>query len=395
MNNRLNPIWMKAAVAGGLWASFEIIVGSLLHNLHLPFSGTLLATFSVILMISFLQLWNEAGLIWRAGLICGLMKSLSPSAVILGPMTGIMMEALFMDLVLFLVGRHMIGYVLAGMAALLSTILHKLTSLFILYGNDLVNIYTNLFRFIQKQLGLHEASPSDLIIWILSLYLLVGAMAALTGTFLGRTAIRRKTTRAPLPRPNDPFASAWLNTDPNQPFRIVLLLIHICLIPLLLILINRFGLVLQSLIPSALYLGFLLIYYKRILVRLSKPFFWGQLLLMTILAGLFWHPTEPGAYRFSNGFTVGLEMSLRAVLIVSAFSGLSVEIRNPRLTRFLLGIGFGSAYAALSLSFNSLPAMLDRAASIASFFKKPLHAFSRMILEAELWLECYQTHLPD
>jgi methylmalonyl-CoA mutase len=26
--------WMKAAVAGGIWASFEIIVVSMLHNLH-------------------------------------------------------------------------------------------------------------------------------------------------------------------------------------------------------------------------------------------------------------------------------------------------------------------------------------------------------------------------
>jgi len=395
MRNELNPIWLKAAVAGGLWASFEIIVGSLLHNLHLPFSGTILATFSVILMISFLQLWNERGLIWRAGLICGLMKSLSPSAVILGPMTGIMMEALFMDLVLLLVGRHIIGYVLAGMAALLSTILHKLTSLFILYGRDLVNIYTNLFRFIQKQLGLQDASPRDLIIYILIVYLLLGAMAALTGTFLGKAAIRRKKSEAPLPRPNDPFASAWLDTDPNQPFRLVLLFLHVCMIPLLLILINRSGLVLQSILPAFIYLGFLLYYYKRILGRLSKPFFWGQLILMTVLAGLFWHPAEPGDYRFSNGFLVGLEMSLRATIIVSAFSGLSVEIRNPRVTRYLLGIGFGNAYAALSLSFNSLPAMLDRAASMSSFLKKPLLTFSKMILEAELWLECYQRHLPD
>ncbi|MCK5068104.1 MAG: hypothetical protein KAR16_11715, partial [Bacteroidales bacterium] len=262
MKSELNPIWLKAAVAGGLWASFEIIVGSLLHNLHIPFSGTILATFSVILMISFLQVWNEPGLIWRAGLICGLMKSLSPSAVILGPMTGIMMEALFMDLVLFLVGRHMIAYILAGISALLSTILHKLASLFILYGTDLVNIYVNLFRFIQKELGLEEASPRDLIVWIFIVYILVGAIAALTGTFMGKQAMHRRETGAPLPRPTDPFASSWLDTDPNQPFRIVLLFIHMTMIPLLLVLINRFGLQLPSLVPAGIYLGFLLIYYK-------------------------------------------------------------------------------------------------------------------------------------
>jgi hypothetical protein len=393
MKSELNPIWLKAAVAGGLWASFEIIVGSLLHNLHLPFSGTLLATFSVVLMISFLQIWNETGLIWRAGLICGLMKSLSPSAIILGPMTGIMMEALFMDLVLFLVGRHVIGYMLAGITALLSTILHKLANLFILYGTDLVNIYANLFRFIQKQLGLEGASPKDLIIWILVVYVLVGASAALAGTFIGKQALRRKASKAPLPRLSDPFISSWQNADPNQPFRIALLFLHLVMIPLLLVLINRYGLQLISLAPSAIYLTFLLIYYKRILRRLMKPFFWVQLVLMILLAGFFWHPPEGSNFKFNSGFLVGLEMGLRAILIVSAFSGLSVELRNPRVTKYLLGIGFGNAYAALSLSFNSLPAMLDRATAFSAFLKRPVIELTKMLVEAELWLECYQTHL--
>lgn len=393
MKSDLNSIWLKAAVAGGLWASFEIIVGSLLHNLHIPFSGTLLATFSVVLMISFLQIWNETGLIWRAGLICGLMKSLSPSAVILGPMTGIMMEAVFMDLLIYLVGRNMIGYILAGIAALLSTIVHKLASLFILYGDDLVTIYVNLFRFLQKQLGLQNTNPKDLIIGIIILYILVGAAAAMAGILLGKKALQKQREGTSIAQPTDPFASAWQEADPNQPFRILLLLLHIIMIPTLLLLINRFGLQWQALIPAGLYLIFLLFYYKRIIHRLKKPFFWIQLVLMTLLAGLFWHPAEGSDLPMGNGFLVGLEMSLRAVLIVSAFSGLSVEIRNPRVTKFLLGLGFGRAYAALSLAFNSLPAMLDRSATLPSFLKRPFQAFSNMLMEAELWLECYQTQL--
>jgi len=393
MERGLNSIWLKAAVAGGLWASFEIIVGSLLHNLHIPFSGTILATFSIILMISFLQVWNETGLIWRAGLICGLMKSLSPSAVILGPMTGIMMEALFMDLIIYLIGRNMIGYILAGIAALLSTILHKLASLFILYGNDLVNIYVNLFRFLQKQLGLEEGNPKDLILGIIALYILVGAAAALAGNYLGRRAFRTHREVSSIAKPADPFASAWQDADPNQAFRFLLLFLHVIMIPALLLLINRFGLQFQSLIPAGLYLVFLLFYYKRIIHRLKKPFFWSQLVLMTLLAGLFWHPPEGTDLRLENGFLVGLEMSLRAVLIVSAFSGLSVEIRNPRVTKYLLGIGFGRAYAALSLAFNSLPVMLERSASLSSFLRRPFQAFSNMLMEAEMWLQCYKTTL--
>jgi hypothetical protein len=37
---KLKPVWLKAAVLGGLWASVEIIIGSFFHNLRLPFAGT-------------------------------------------------------------------------------------------------------------------------------------------------------------------------------------------------------------------------------------------------------------------------------------------------------------------------------------------------------------------
>jgi len=82
----LSQKWLKAAVIGSIWASVEIILGSFLHNLKIPFSGMILSFISVWLLISFLQLWKENSIILRAGIICALMKSISPSALILGPM---------------------------------------------------------------------------------------------------------------------------------------------------------------------------------------------------------------------------------------------------------------------------------------------------------------------
>ncbi len=394
MEYKPGNIWLKAAVAGGIWASFEIIVGSMLHNLHLPFSGTILATCSVILMIAFMQVWKVNGIIWRAGIVCGLMKSLSPSAVILGPMTGIMMEAAIMDLVIFLAGRHLAGYLLAGTGALLSAILHKLISLFILYGTDLVTIYVNLFGFIKKQLNLVDATPEGLVTTIIAVYVFLGTMAALTGYLLGRYAVRCQEDQ-PGPIPHiDPFRSAWENTNPDQPFRIILLFLHAGMIPGMLFLINRFGLSPVSMIPAGVYTLFLLVYYKRIMGRLLKPIFWSQLLIMTLVAGFFYHPPG-GAMKTGDGFLVGLEMSLRAIIIVSAFSALSVEIRNPMITGWLLKRGLGNPYAAVSLAFNSLPVMLERSANLKTFIRTPVRSFSGVICEAGIWLECYQTHAGD
>jgi hypothetical protein len=113
---------------------------------------------------------------------------------------------------------------------------------------------------------------------------------------------------------------------------------------------------------------------------------------MTLIAGVFWRPPEGSDFKFDNGFLVGLEMSLRAILIVSTFSALSVEIRNPRIINQLIKKGFGNAHAALSLAFNSLPVMLDRSAEFKGFIRNPWATFTALVIEAELWLESYQKH---
>jgi hypothetical protein len=389
MKEELDSIWLKAAVAGGLWASFEIIVGSMLHNLHLPFSGTILATLSVMLMTAFMQVWNVQGLVWRAGLICGLMKSLSPSAVILGPMTGIMMEALFIDLVLLITGRHLVGYMLAGAAALLSAILHKLINLFILYGRDLVSIYHNLFIFLQKSLGLEEMSVQELVSGILALYVFAGMGAALLGFLAGKRAGKLEVeTSVPCAEKQ---GMDWGQIDPNQRFRLGLLFLHLFMVPAMLLLVNHYGLGWKSLLPGLLYLSFLLYAYPRIIRRLMKPFFWVQLLLMTLVAGFFWNPEKEAFLNGGLGFLVGLEMCFRAILIVSAFSAFSVEIRNPRVAASLQGPRTAQLHGALALAFSSLPAMLDRSSELKPFLRRPLASFVMLIAEAKDWLICYKT----
>ncbi|NJK96017.1 MAG: hypothetical protein HC905_14875 [Bacteroidales bacterium] len=120
-----NEVWMKASVAGSLWAAFEIVIGSFLHNLHFPFTGMVMASIGVILLTSFSVMWKMKGIFWRAALVCALMKSISPSAVILGPMAGIMLEGLLMQLFVSVLGRNMIGYILGGIFALFSLLIHK------------------------------------------------------------------------------------------------------------------------------------------------------------------------------------------------------------------------------------------------------------------------------
>ncbi|RPH94809.1 hypothetical protein EHM69_06280, partial [candidate division KSB1 bacterium] len=105
----LNLVWLHAAVLGSVWASIEIIVGSFLHNLRVPFTGTTLTAVGVCLLVAGQYFWPDRGIIWRAGVICALMKSVSPSAVLLGPMIGILTESLMLQLAVGILGRNPLG----------------------------------------------------------------------------------------------------------------------------------------------------------------------------------------------------------------------------------------------------------------------------------------------
>jgi len=57
MAKKLDDIWLKSAVAGSLWACVEIVLGSFLHNLHLPFAGSFLTAVALVFLVALIQIW--------------------------------------------------------------------------------------------------------------------------------------------------------------------------------------------------------------------------------------------------------------------------------------------------------------------------------------------------
>ena len=156
-----NSRWLKAAVLGSIWASSEIVLGSFLHNLGVPFCGYLLTAIAICLMVAGHRLWPERGILWRAGLICAVMKAVSPSAVILGPMTAIFMEGLMLEAGTVLLGRNPAGYMLGGGLAMSWGLIQKVVKLIVLYGVDMYQLYVNLYAWMVKQFGLSGRWPHD------------------------------------------------------------------------------------------------------------------------------------------------------------------------------------------------------------------------------------------
>ena len=354
----LNSIWLKASVVGSIWASIEIILGSFLHNLKIPLSGMILSFIGVFILITFLQVWKENGLIWRAGIICALMKSVSPSALILGPMIGIFTEAILIELFIFVFGKNLIGYMTGGVFAVLSTILHKLVSLLILYGFNFIKILSDLYKYAVKQIDLEQLSAVNLLIVITAIYIFIGMAGSIGGYLTGLKYLESKNLADRQSEIKLQSNNQLFSQTSQQNFSVLFLLINLFSISGILFLMNS-NFIIVTIIISILYVGFCIINYKNSLKRLKKLSFWISFLNITFAAAFLWNGFSHGAFFNLDGLIVGLKMNARAIIMVLGFASISVELRNPLIKSVLYHRGFANLYQSLSLAFSALPFFLS------------------------------------
>ncbi len=220
-SKQLSEVWLKAAILGATWAASEIILGSFLHNLRIPFKGNILTAIGFILMISASYKWKDKGLFWRSGLICALMKVMSPSAVIFGPMIAIFMESVLLEFSVRIFGRNLIGFLLGSALAMTWVLVQKIVNFILFYGFNIVDIYTQLMNFAEKQLNIQFDLVWMPVIILGIIYILFGAVAVFVGIKIGKSLINETETPQfetrqnslnflPNKTNNFPYSISWL-----------------------------------------------------------------------------------------------------------------------------------------------------------------------------------------
>lgn len=376
---RLSEIWLKAAIVGSLWASFEIIIGSFLHNMRFPFAGTILSFASVGLIIAFLQLWNTRGLVWKAGLIAALLKSMSPSAIILGPMIGIFSEALIIEIFILLFGRNLLGYMVAGAFAVMSALFHKIVSLLVTYGFDLVVIIDQLYKYIIRQVGMTEGNPVLLISIVMFAYAALGMLGAILGYLGGRKALTYNSNSTPDITLSK--QSSFFKENKEQKTSPWFLLYHIFCIVSCLYMLNSLPLEF-AFMPSLIYASLVLYWYRGSMRSFRKPSFWIWFMAITLLAAIFWNGLTTGELWNTEGLLVGLKMNLRAIVILTGFAAISRELRNPIIRTVLYHHGFANLYHSVGLAFSVLPGIIEALPGVKKLIAKPISSLGMIVRSA-------------
>ena len=369
-------VWRRAAVYGSLWAAVEIVVGSFLHNLRVPLAGSLLAAVGVMLMTAGHRAFPERGLIWRAALVCALMKSVSPSAVILGPMVGILMEGVLLELMVRLFRGRAAGYLVGGALAVSWAMAQRILNAVISFGTDVVRLYVDAYSFASRSLGVSSFGPFDLIAALVALELLAGFAAAALGLRIAGDARAEAASPPATGAPGSWFPGPPITAEGNWSVpRLVIVAAAL--------LLGMAGLGLMPWWAGVVYVGafavFTLRTYPRAVARISRPSLWIEMAAVMLLAGVVFGGVRHGIAGLLDGVAAGAAMVLRATLVLFGFTAISVELRNPailsRVERHRL-VGLSDA---LGVAFGALPAFTAALTGEPGLWRKPSLAAARML----------------
>lgn len=375
-----SALWIKSAVVGAIWAGSEIVIGSFLHNLKIPFRSQILTAIGIILLVSVTQKWKDKGLIWRSGVVAAIMKSISPSAVIFGPMIAIFIEALLMEIFIRTFKHNKISFILAGALAMSWNFFQFIFSQIIIYGYQLVLLYNNIVNFIKKQTSFEVLSPINLLIFFLLGYLLTGALAAYLGIIIGKSSYSHSIPISNYNKKNNFYNKKSFKTHNYSIFWLFFNFIVIIAIFTVLFKMHWFYWI-------AISLPVLIIWFWRYpsnIKRIMNPFFIVSLLLIsstTILITYFSTNLE----NLPKSILAASQMSIRAIVLVLGFSTIGVELKNPKISKVFASNKFAYIKNALQIGFDTLPEILSSMPQVKYFFKKPITATKIILSYIDFW----------
>jgi nucleoside-triphosphatase THEP1 len=380
---KVDTVWLKASILGCLWASSEIVIGSFLHNLRIPFTGNILTAIGIILMVSIGQIWAERGLFWRAGIICALMKSISPSAIIFGPMIAIFSEALIMEASTFLFRKRALSFLIGSALAMSWNLAQLVIGYIITYGSNIIYLYEKLSDYFQHQLGITSANYWWPVIIIAIFYLLAGLIAGGIGLYVGRQSKKASMSEQNKHEIIFPENVLGMGKKTEGTFSLTLLVCNLVLVVAALTVFNLKNIFISSTVVIAIVI-FWILKYPNVLRPLKKPGFWIFLILTTTLSALLFNRFAIGKY---DGWIIGAEMNLRATIMILGFAVIGRELKNPVISKWLFRSGFKQLPVALELAFDSLPAVISNIPGWKEITRKPISSFYTYVQIADLQLK--------
>ncbi|MBO4350426.1 MAG: hypothetical protein J6A01_05705 [Proteobacteria bacterium] len=387
-----DKFWAIVTVFGTLWGGLELTLGTFLHTLHVPKTGLIMVSLSLILLIAQRRIFPARGLTICTGVIAACIKSLSPGGIIVGPMIGILSEALVVELFLLPGSRNYFSGIIAGGMGILWSQLISVFRKWIIYGDDFIKA---LFKFVSKFLTLESTSTVGwtLLAIALGLIFFAGGIAGFLGGRLGRRVEKRiaaideldaqnSTIAAPpkdddeenspineeIPEESTPDMIASLSSQKHAQADEQVLKTRKYILPIAVITLGiqiLAGFFVQNdlwwTIPAlAVWIITLAIGALNVLKSIWWPKFWLISIIVSLLCGLILAIDFEGGWNFALGIEAAVRMLTRGIFVFSWINWFTRSIRTSEFLGIWQKLRMPNLGHALTKAYSLLPAWLDR-----------------------------------
>jgi len=183
-------------IFGALWGVSETGLGSVLHALRVPLTGTALAAVGMTIALTGRWFVPRRGSVLFIGLVTALLKMLSVGGTVLNPMIAIVVESVLAEVVLMAGRRHRATFASAGAAACAWPLVHPFLTGAILAGQGFVLVYANMLRNGARMLGVEPSAVVLIVAALIILHLAAGAAAGLLAWNAGHLVQSRLSSSA-------------------------------------------------------------------------------------------------------------------------------------------------------------------------------------------------------
>ncbi len=175
------------AVFGALWGVVEISLGSVLHAVNLPMSGTVLAAIGLVVALTGRLFVPKRGATLFIGVIALVLKLFSIGSVVVGPMIGIFSEALVAEVTLSAFKRPTrYALMLAGGLGVLWTLVQPFVTNPLLFGRGIFVVWLDMLDLGARLFGLDPGAWIWIAAVLVAGHLLIGLVVGWLAWNAGR-----------------------------------------------------------------------------------------------------------------------------------------------------------------------------------------------------------------
>jgi len=306
------------------------------------------------------------------------MKTMSPSAVIFGPMVAIFSQSVMLELFTRVFGRNAVGYQTGAMFAMTWNLFQKIMIFIIYYGFNIANIYADLLKYAERQLNIDFDLVWSPIFMLAAIYALLGLVSGIIGMMVGRRLVREP---AAYRQGNARKNSNAISTDRQKfNYSVSWLFLNFVLIITAFYLLNNARWPVWSIAIAAIVIVWIL-RYKRALRQLSRPRIWIFFVIITMATSFVVGKIQSDDWI--KGLEIGIQMNFRAMIVILGFSVLGTELYNRKVREFFARTAFRQLPFALEISMKSLPMTIASVPEAKVIARSPVSVICSVISQIE------------